>query len=199
VVDRKTVQIADLAAESDAEYPEGKAVQRLLGHRTALATPLLRDGMPLGAILIQRMEVMPFTDKQVRLLETFANQAVIAINNVGLFEEVQSRTRELQESLEYQRRSARCSRSFRDHRTNYSLSSMPSLEVRAVCARVSMPLSLAARAICCISSLSTTNDRVLASKLRVPGRAHWTGIYRLPPVPSWTGPSSMLPKSRQRT
>jgi GAF domain-containing protein/anti-sigma regulatory factor (Ser/Thr protein kinase) len=102
VVDRKTVQIADLAAESDAEYPDGKAVQRLIGHRTALATPLLRDGVPLGAILIQRMEVMPFTDKQVRLLETFANQAVIAINNVGLFEEVQSRTRELQESLEYQ-------------------------------------------------------------------------------------------------
>jgi two-component system, NtrC family, sensor kinase len=63
VVDRKTVQIADLAAESDAEYPDGKAVQRLIGHRTALATPLLRDGVPLGAILIQRMEVMPFTDR----------------------------------------------------------------------------------------------------------------------------------------
>jgi GAF domain-containing protein len=102
VVDRKTVQIADLAAESGAEYPEGKAVQRLIGHRTALATPLLRDGAAVGAILIQRMQVMPFTDKQVRLLETFANQAAIAINNVGLFEELQARTKELQTSLEYQ-------------------------------------------------------------------------------------------------
>ena len=76
--------------------------QRQHGHRTTLATPLLRQGKALGAILIRRMEVDPFTDDQIRLLEAFADQAVIAIENVRLFDEVQARTRELTEALEQQ-------------------------------------------------------------------------------------------------
>ena len=76
--------------------------QQLEGHRTTLATPLLREGQPLGAILIRRMEVRALSDKQIQLLETFASQAVIAIENVRLFQELEARNRDLTESLEQQ-------------------------------------------------------------------------------------------------
>jgi GAF domain-containing protein len=95
VVDRRTIHVHDLAAESDTEYPVGKAAQRQTGHRTTLATPLLREGVPLGVISIRRMEVRPFSEQQVRLLETFADQAVIAIENVRLFRELQEKNRAL--------------------------------------------------------------------------------------------------------
>jgi GAF domain-containing protein/CheY-like chemotaxis protein len=102
VVDRRTIHVHDLAAEVDSEYPEAKAFQRQTGHRTTLATPLLREGVALGAILVRRMEVLPFSEKQVRLLETFADQAVIAIENVRLFTELEARNRELRVALEQQ-------------------------------------------------------------------------------------------------
>ncbi|MBI2554498.1 MAG: GAF domain-containing protein, partial [Candidatus Rokubacteria bacterium] len=99
-VDRRTVHIHDLAAEPDDEFPVGRSFQRRMGHRTTRATPLLREGVPIGAILIRRMEVRPFTEKQIKLLETFADQAVIAIENVRLFQELQARTQELARSVE---------------------------------------------------------------------------------------------------
>ena len=69
VVDRRTVHVHDLAVESDAEYPVGRLHQQEIGHRTTLATPLLREGTAIGAILIRRMEVRPFSEKQIKLLD----------------------------------------------------------------------------------------------------------------------------------
>jgi GAF domain-containing protein/CheY-like chemotaxis protein len=102
VVDRQTIHVHDLAAEPDSEYPMVKVFQQQTGHRTTLATPLLREGVALGAILVRRMEVLPFSEKQVRLLETFADQAVIAIENVRLFTELESRNRDLTDALDRQ-------------------------------------------------------------------------------------------------
>jgi GAF domain-containing protein len=101
VADRVQIHVQDLQAEV-AEYPEGAALAQRLGARTILATPLMRESEAIGAIMIRRNEVRPFTERQIELVKTFADQAVIAIENTRLFDEVQARTRELQESLEYQ-------------------------------------------------------------------------------------------------
>jgi len=97
ILDRRTVHIHDLAAESEDTVRAGTS--RSLGFRTVLATPLLREGAAIGSIMIRRMEVRPFTEKQIALLETFANQAVIAIENVRLFQELEARTRDLARSV----------------------------------------------------------------------------------------------------
>jgi GAF domain-containing protein len=101
ILDRKPVHIIDLQAEAD-EFPEGSAFAKRLGHRTTLGVPLLRERVAIGTIQLRRGKVNPFTDKQIALLGTFADQAVIAIENVRLFEAEQARTRELSESLQQQ-------------------------------------------------------------------------------------------------
>ena len=99
MLDRKTIHVHDIVAEIDTEFPESKAHQQVSGSRTILVTPLLREGVSIGAIMIRRTEVRPFTDKQIELLETFANQAVIAIENVRLFQELEARTQDLARSV----------------------------------------------------------------------------------------------------
>ena len=95
MADQERVHIRDLAAVVDSEFPEIKNYARAIGHRTTLAVPLLRDGLSIGAILIRRLEVRPFTDAQIKLLETFADQAVIAIENARLFQEREAGSRDL--------------------------------------------------------------------------------------------------------
>jgi GAF domain-containing protein len=95
----KTVHVPDVLADPEYTWLEA---QRIAGYRTALCVPLLREGSPIGVVALMRRTVRPFTDKQIELAETFADQAVIAIENVRLFDEVQARTRDLSESLEQQ-------------------------------------------------------------------------------------------------
>jgi signal transduction histidine kinase len=97
LLEGKSVQIPDVL--SDPEYAYREAVS-LGGYRTILGVPLLREGVPIGMLVLHRASVRPFTDKQIELVETFADQAVIAIENARLFDEVQARTRELTKSLE---------------------------------------------------------------------------------------------------
>jgi signal transduction histidine kinase/putative methionine-R-sulfoxide reductase with GAF domain len=98
VLTREVVHIPDVAADPDYALPS--IVQT--GWRTALSVPILQDGNPVGAITVVRRQVEPFSQAQIDLLKTFADQAVIAIENVRLFTELGERTRDLQESLEYQ-------------------------------------------------------------------------------------------------
>jgi GAF domain-containing protein len=95
----KAVQIVDVLA--DPEYTFGEA-QKLGGGRATLGVPLLREGTPIGALALQRTEPRPYSQKQIELVETFADQAVIAIENARLFDEVQARTRDLTDSLQQQ-------------------------------------------------------------------------------------------------
>jgi hypothetical protein len=94
VIDRKTVHVHDLQA-AESEFPEGAVYAKQYGHRTTLATPLLREGNPIGAFLIRRNYVKPFTNEQIELVQNFAAQAVIAIENTRLLNE-------LRESLQQQ-------------------------------------------------------------------------------------------------
>jgi signal transduction histidine kinase len=98
ILDRRVVNIPDIMTE-----PHYRPVlQEALGYRSVLAVPMLREALPIGVIVVTRNEVRPFADRDVGLLQTFADQAVIAIENVRLSQELQARTRELTESLEQQ-------------------------------------------------------------------------------------------------
>jgi GAF domain-containing protein len=99
LVEGTITHIPDVLTDTEYTYTEG---QKIGGFRTLLAVPMLREGMPIGVLSLQRKMVRPFTEKQIELVTTFADQAVIAIENVRLFDEVQARTEELSESLQQQ-------------------------------------------------------------------------------------------------
>jgi GAF domain-containing protein len=99
LLERKSVQIPDVLADPEYAFPD---FARIGGYRTILGVPLLREGVAIGLLVMHRTAVRPFTEKQIELVETFADQAVIAIENVRLFDEVQARTEELSESLRQQ-------------------------------------------------------------------------------------------------
>ncbi len=101
-IDAATLHFADLAALSEAEFPVGRDLQRRFGHHTVLAVPLMREGVALGTIFALRFEVRPFTDQQIALLRTFADQAVIAVENAHLLNELQAKNLDLTRALEQQ-------------------------------------------------------------------------------------------------
>jgi GAF domain-containing protein len=96
VLEARAVHVPDVRADPNYALSEAS---RIGGYRTVLGVPLLREGKPIGAMILTRSVVKPFTDKQIELAATFADQAVIAIENVRLFDEVQARTRELTQSV----------------------------------------------------------------------------------------------------
>jgi signal transduction histidine kinase len=98
VLERKPIQVADVLADSEYSFQEA---QQRVGYRTVVGVPLLREGHPIGAIVLMRLIVQPFTDKQIELVTTFADQAVIAIENVRLFDEIQDKSRQLEEASQH--------------------------------------------------------------------------------------------------
>jgi GAF domain-containing protein len=99
ILERAVVHVPDVALDPEFDSPD---LRRTIGFRSGLAVPMLSDGMPVGAIGVGRAEPGPFSDNQIALLKTFADQAIIALENVRLFHELQTRNRDLTESLEQQ-------------------------------------------------------------------------------------------------
>jgi signal transduction histidine kinase len=95
IIDQSVMHIEDIVAVLD-DFPDAREPQREFGNRTMLAVPLVRENKAFGAILMRRKEVRPFSEKQIELVKTFADQAVIAIENVRLFNEIQDKSRQLE-------------------------------------------------------------------------------------------------------
>ena len=103
ILERRVIHVPDVLADPDYTNKGAQEAYKIVGARTVLGVPLLREGVPIGAITLARRVVRPFTNKQIELVQNFADQAVIAIENARLFDEVQARTKELTESLDSRR------------------------------------------------------------------------------------------------
>jgi two-component system, NtrC family, sensor kinase len=99
LLEKRTIHIPDVLV--DPSYTWAEVVKKSGGYRTIVGVPLLRQGVPIGVLALARSEVSPFTDKQIELLTTFADQAVIAIENVRLFDEIQDKSRQLAEASQH--------------------------------------------------------------------------------------------------
>jgi nitrogen-specific signal transduction histidine kinase len=97
LLEGKAVHIADVRADPEYNFE----AQRLDSYRTTIGVPMLREGVPIGVLMLTRSEVRPFTDKQIELVSTFADQAAIAIENVRLFDEIQEKSRQLEEASQH--------------------------------------------------------------------------------------------------
>ena len=97
MLEGKISHIPDVLADPDYTWAEA---QKRAGFRTVLGVPMLREGVPIGVLALTRCQVRPFTDKQIELVTTFADQAAIAIENVRLFDEIQDKNRQLQMASE---------------------------------------------------------------------------------------------------
>ncbi len=95
LLERKTIHVSDMMVEG-GEYPLSHEFALRFGHRTMLVTPLYRQGQPFGTILLRRLNVRPFNDREIALLQTFGDQAAIALENVRLFEEIQEKSRQVE-------------------------------------------------------------------------------------------------------
>jgi two-component system, NtrC family, sensor kinase len=116
LLSRATVHVHD--AVGDTESPAMAAVARAIGFRTCIAVPMLRDGQPIGALGVSRQEVQPFSETEIELLKTFADQAVIAIENVRMFKELGARNAELTQALDRQTATAEILRVISSSRTD---------------------------------------------------------------------------------
>jgi GAF domain-containing protein/anti-sigma regulatory factor (Ser/Thr protein kinase) len=183
-IECRTIHVHDLAAERDDEYPVGRELAHRLGHRTMLATPLVRDGTALGAICLFRSEIKPFSAQQIALLASFADQAVIAIENVRLFTELGARNRDLTEALEQQTATSEVLKVISESKTD----AQPVFETIA-----SAALRLCRAAVANVMRLDDDTVRIVALANASPeGARKLLGLFPRPLAPDTGGGRAIL-------